>query len=597
MAECELRSFPESAVHVGGRIYTMADYQKNYDHWKQALAGTEFAPQMEALSEDPDNLADSFYTDMEFGTAGMRGVLGLGTNRMNIFTVRRATKALADYVNSEGAADKGVAIAYDTRRNSELFAKETAAVLLANGIHVFLYETPHSVPQLSFAIRELGAAAGVVITASHNPPQYNGYKVYGPDGAQLPVAGSDKIMEAMRDIDYFGIETAPLADNDKLRMIGDKMDSIYFSKVESIVISPELFKKEAGELNIVYTPLYGTGLTPVTHVLRDLGFDKLYVVPQQENPDPDFPTVSAPNPENPEAFDLAILLANDVNANFILATDPDSDRLGVAVRNKEGDFVILTGNQIGCMLLDYILSQLEKRGELPKDGFVVKSLVSTDMADAITKHYGVEMRSVYTGFKNIAEQIKLSEESGKGTFIFGFEESYGYLRGAFVRDKDAVQAATLVAEAACACAEDGKTLYDAVREMYTKYGWFKEKVLSTTLEGREGIERIQKAVEDFRNNPPKKIGDLEVLKVEDYEKGLITDTKTGKVEKIDMEPMNVMVFILEDGRFIIRPSGTEPKIKAYLTVRGDSDNDAAAMMQVLETASVNLIEKALGIGA
>lgn len=575
----------------------MANYEENYEHWRKALAGTDFEPEIDALSDNKEELEDSFYTDLEFGTAGMRGTLGLGTNRMNIFTVRRATQALADYINGEDEASKGVAIAYDTRRNSELFANEAASVLLANGIKVYLYDSPHSVPQLSFAVRELGTAAGIVITASHNPPQYNGYKVYGPDGAQLPVSGSDKIEAAMRDIDYFNIETASMVDNDMLEMVGKKLDDIYIGKVKSIVIDEDAFKKEAAQLNVVYTPLYGTGLRPVVHALKELGFDQLYVVPQQEFPDPDFPTLSAPNPENPEAFDLAILLANDVNANFIIATDPDSDRLGVAVRNQNGEFTILTGNQIGCMLLDYILTQLKKLGKLPADGFVVKSLVSTDMADAIAASFGIEIRNVYTGFKNIAEQIKISEETGKGTFLFGFEESYGFLRGAFVRDKDAVQAATLVAEAACAYAEQGKTLYDAVQDMYFKYGWFKEKVLSTTLEGREGIERIQNAMVELRKNPPKRVGEQDVIRIEDYEKGTDTNLATGEVTKIDMEPMNVLVFVLQDGRFIIRPSGTEPKIKAYLTVRGNSNQDAEAMMQSLEEGAVNALEKALGIGA
>lgn len=575
----------------------MADYEKNYEQWRKALAGTDFEPELDALSNNKEQLADAFYTDLEFGTAGMRGVLGLGTNRMNIFTVRRATQALADYINGQDEAKQGVAIAYDTRRNSELFANEAASVLLANGIKVYLYDSPHSVPQLSFAVRELHAAAGIVITASHNPPQYNGYKVYGPDGAQLPVAGSDKIMKAMRDIDYFDIKTASMVDNELLEMVGKKLDDIYIGKVKSIVIDPSAFEKEANQLNVVYTPLYGTGLRPVVHALKELGFNQLYVVPQQEFPDPDFPTVSAPNPENPEAFDLAILLANDVDANFIIATDPDSDRLGVAVRNQYGEFVILTGNEIGCMLLDYILTQLKKQNALPADGFVVKSLVSTDMADAIAEAFGVEMRNVYTGFKNIAEQIKISEETGKGTFLFGFEESYGFLRGAFVRDKDAVQAATLVAEAACAYAEQGKTLFDAVEDMFFRYGWFKEKVLSTTLEGREGLERIQNAMEEFRKNPPKRVGDMNVVRIEDYEKGTNTNVETGEVTKIDMEPMNVLVYVLEDGRFIIRPSGTEPKIKAYLTVRGDNSQDATAMMRNLEEGATNALEKALGIGA
>lgn len=570
----------------------MEEYQKRFDHWKQELTGTEWQPELDELAKDPEKLEDSFYTELEFGTAGMRGILGLGTNRMNVFTVRRATQAVADHINEQHMADRGVAIAYDTRRNSELFAAEAAGVLLANGIKVYLYSTPHSVPQLSYTIRQLGCAAGIVVTASHNPPQYNGYKVYGEDGAQLPVQDSDKIMKRMDDIDYFGIRTAPL-EGELFESVGEKLDEIYYGKVEDLVIDRDVISRQAESLNVVYTPLYGTGLTPVVHVLKDLGIKNLYVVPEQEYPDPDFPTVSAPNPENREAFDLAMLLANKVHANLILATDPDSDRLGVAVRNTEGDFVILTGNQIGCLLLDYVLTRLKERGELPDDAFVVKSLVSTDMADTIAKSFGVEIRDVYTGFKNIAEQIKLADETGKGTFLFGFEESYGYLRGPFVRDKDAVQGAMMVTEAACWYAEQGKTLYDAVVEMFRKYGWYKELVISKTLYGQEGIEKIQNAVEKLRENPPKSIGEFDVVTIRDYEKDTETNIKTGEKKQLNMDPMNVIYITLDAGRFIARPSGTEPKLKTYLTVRGDSSENAESMIRNLEEAGVNLVEKLL----
>lgn len=570
----------------------MEEYQKRFDHWKKELDGTEWQPELDGLAKDPEKLEDSFYTELEFGTAGMRGILGLGTNRMNVFTVRRATQAVADHIKEQHMADRGVAIAYDTRRNSELFASEAAGVLLANGIKVYLYSTPHSVPQLSYTIRQLGCAAGIVVTASHNPPQYNGYKVYGEDGAQLPVQDSDKIMKRMDDIDYFGIKTAPLA-GDLFESVGEKLDNIYYGKVEDLVIDRDAIARQAESLNVVYTPLYGTGLTPVVHVLKDLGIKNLYVVPEQEFPDPDFPTVSAPNPENREAFDLAMLLANKVDANLILATDPDSDRLGVAVRNTEGDFVILTGNQIGCLLLDYILTRLKEKNALPDDAFVVKSLVSTDMADTIARSFGVEIRDVYTGFKNIAEQIKLADETGKGTFIFGFEESYGYLRGPFVRDKDAVQGAMMITEAACWYAEQGKTLYDAVVEMFRKYGWYKELVISKTLYGQEGIEKIQNAVEKLRDNPPGSIGEFDVVRIRDYEKDTETDVKTGEKTPLHMDPMNVIYITLDAGRFIARPSGTEPKLKTYLTVRGDSEQDSESMIRNLEEAGVNLIEKLL----
>ena len=568
-------------------------YQENYEVWKKALAGTEYEQELTGVAKDPETLQDSFYKEMEFGTAGMRGIIGMGTNRMNVFTVKRATQALANNILAHGDPLAGVAIAYDTRKNSDLFARETAGVLCANGINVFMYDTPHSVPQLSFTILELNTTAGVVITASHNPPEYNGYKVYGEDGGQCPVADSDRITQYISEIDdMFHIKSMPLDEAERkglLTYIGRELDEIYFKKVEDLCIHPEVVKKMADTLNIVYTPLHGTGNVPVRRVLKDLGIKRLHVVPEQEHPDPAFSTVKAPNPEERECFNLAMALANQKDANLILATDPDSDRLGVAVRNTEHEFVILTGNQIGCLLMDYVLSQ--KKSGFTGGEFVVKSIVTSDMVDTIAAHYGVELRSVFTGCKFIAEQIKLSQRTGKGKFVFGFEESYGYLQGAFVRDKDAVQAAMMIAEAACWYASLGKTLYEVLIDMYEKYGWFEELVISKTLYGKEGIEKIQNAVKTLRAHYPETIGDFPVVAVRDYLKQERIDLKTGKATPIDMEQSNVLYFELEGGRFIIRPSGTEPKLKSYLSTSSMDKQEAEYQLGKLKESAENLIEK------
>ncbi len=568
-------------------------YQQSYEQWKSALAGSEYEAELLAMAADGDTLQDSFYKEMEFGTAGMRGIIGLGRNRMNIFTVKRATQALANNILKNGDPRAGVAIAYDTRKNSDLFARETAGVLCQNGINVFMYDTPHSVPQLSFTILELKTTAGVVITASHNPPEYNGYKVYGEDGGQCPVADSDRITEYISRIDdMFHIDSMPLDEAERsglLTYIGDELDEIYFKKVEGLCLIPDIVKQQADTLNIVYTPLHGTGNIPVRRVLKDLGYKNIHVVPQQEHPDPAFSTVKAPNPEERQCFDLAMALANQKNADLILATDPDSDRLGVAVRDDSNDFTILSGNEIGCLLMDYVLSQ--KQPSFTGDEFVVKSIVSTDLADVIAAHYGVKLRSVFTGFKFIAEQIKLSEQTGKGKFLFGYEESYGFLQGAFVRDKDAVQAAMMVAEAACWYASKGMTLYQAVIAMYEKYGWFEELVVSKTLYGKEGIEKIQNAVKTLRAGYPAKIGSFDVLAVRDYLKQERTDMRTGDKTPIPMEKSNVLYFELDGARFIIRPSGTEPKLKSYLSASSADKAEAKYLLGKLKEDAVALIEK------
>ncbi len=567
-------------------------YMQNYEVWKKALDGTPMGAELSVLAQDEKQLQDSFYREMEFGTAGMRGIIGLGTNRMNIFTVKRATLALAKLLNESGKAQDGVAIAYDTRKNSDLFAQAAAGVLCANGVKVYLYDTPHSVPQLSFTILELKCAAGVVVTASHNPPEYNGYKVYGDDGGQCPVADSDRITQYIAQIDdMFRIEEMPFDEaryKGLLIDIGSDLDEIYYKKVEALTLSPDAVREQADTLNIVYTPLHGTGNIPVRRVLKDIGIRRLHVVPEQEHPDSAFSTVKAPNPEERDCYNLAIALANKENANLILATDPDSDRLGVVVRDAQNEFVVLTGNQIGCLLLDYVL---QRKQPLPQDGFVVKSIVTTDMVDVICKHFGAELRGVFTGFKFIAEQIANSIETGKGQYLFGFEESYGYLLGTFVRDKDAVQAAMLIAEAACYYAQQGKTLYEALMGLYETYGWFEEVVLSKTLYGQEGIAKIMNAVETLRKNYPDQIGDFTVKAVRDYKTRQYLNKATGVVTPIEMETSNVLYFELEDARFIIRPSGTEPKLKSYLSACSADRSQAAASLKRLKESASALIDE------
>ncbi len=571
----------------------MEEYKSTYQTWMDALRNTEYEQELLSLKKDEALMQDSFYRALEFGTAGMRGVLGLGSNRMNDFTVRMLTKGLADYLKEKGACGQGVAIAYDSRRNSERFARQTAGVLCANGIRVILSPTILSVPQLSFTILELKAAAGVVITASHNPPAYNGYKVYGCDGGQVDPEDAAIITGYIEKVpDIFHVEAMDLTQAEKegllTYMTPDLLES-YYSKVKALSIHPDIVRKEAENLNIVYTPLFGAGNVPVRRILTDIGIKNLHVVPEQENPDPDFPGLAAPNPEDPTAFKLAYGLADKVHANLVLATDPDSDRLGVAVRSRDGSFRILTGNEIGCLLLDYVISETPLHG----DEFVVKSLVSSEMADAIAARNGVEIRSVYTGFKFIAEQIKISEQTGKGTFLFGYEESYGFLKGMFVRDKDAIIAAMLVCEAACWYAGKNMTLLDAMEAMYEKYGYYKDLVISKTLKGIEGIQKISNAVETLRKHPIAAIGGLKAAALRDY-KTLIRIDASGNKTAFHMTQdtkSNVLYFELENGRFILRPSGTEPKIKSYISYVGKNAQDAHEGIARLEKEVRELIDR------
>jgi len=563
------------------------DYRENYLKWLKALKGTENEAELLAMLDNEKDMQDSFYKYLEFGTAGMRGVIGLGTNRMNLFTVKRSTQGLANYINEIGAADKGVAIAYDSRLHGDEFALASALVLANNGIKVYLYDCLHSVPQLSYAVLKLGCIAGIVITASHNPAIYNGYKVYGADGGQLAVEDAATVTNYINGIeDLFAVEEM---DKDEamakglLTYISHDLDEEYYNDVVSVCINREVIDAQKDSLNVVYTPLHGSGNIPVQNVLGKLGIKNLHIVKEQQMPDPTFHTVKAPNPEEPDAFVLATKLANEVGANMILGTDPDCDRLGVCVRKQDGSFMVLTGNQIGVLLLDYILSQ--KQASFTGDEFVVKSIVSTNMAEVIARYYGVELRNVLTGFKFIAEQIKLSEQTGKGKFLFGFEESFGFLSGTFVRDKDACIAATLVTEMTCYYASQGKTLFDALNDLYAKYGYFKEKVLSMTLAGMEGIAKIQNAVKTMRESKPESIGDYKISIIRDYLLQTSTDLQSYQVTPIDLPKSDVLYYELEGGAsFVIRPSGTEPKLKAYLTVSG-TDNESAekALAALVET--------------
>ena len=580
----------------------MENYKKEYLNWLESAAlSAEERAELAAISEDEKQQEDRFYTELEFGTAGLRGVIGMGTNRMNDYVVRRATAGLADYLlKIPGAAEKGVAIAYDSRRCSDRFAEASARTLAAYGVRSFLYSTLHSVPQLSFTVRELGCIAGIVITASHNPPEYNGYKVYWSHGGQCGPQQADEILASIRNFGYFDTAIMELEEakaKGLITMIGEEVDEIYYKKTMSVMLNPELVREEAAKMTegIVYTPLHGSGLVPVTTILDRIGVHNLSVVPEQRLPNGDFPTVKAPNPEDPNAFKLAMELGRKVNAGLLFATDPDSDRLGVAVRTGEGEYRVLTGNQIGSILIYYILSELKAQGRLPEDGFVAKSLVSTSLADVICKSFGIEIRHVLTGFRFIAEQIDLAETSGKGRFLFGFEESYGFLSGGFAHDKDAVLAAMLVCEAAIVYASRGKGLVDVLNEIYEKYGYFIEKTKSYTLVGKEGIEKIASAMAALRKEPPAAFGgDEPILVREDFAKNEHVDCENGTFGEIGLPKSNVLRYFLPDDAWVVvRPSGTEPKLKLYVGAKGADEAAAIERMERIMAEGDRIISERL----
>ncbi len=557
------------------------EYKVIYEQWLSNPYFDEATKdELKAIAEDDNEIKERFYTDLEFGTAGLRGIIGAGTNRMNIYTVRKATQGLANYILKMGKEEKGVAIAYDSRRMSPEFADESALCLAANGIKAYIFESLRPTPELSYAVRKLGCVAGINITASHNPPEYNGYKVYWEDGAQITPPHDSGIMAEVKAVtDYETVKTMDKAlavEKGLYVVIGEEVDKPYIEELKKLVKHQECIDAAQKDLKIVYTPLHGTGNIPVRRVLKELGFENVYVVPEQELPDGEFPTVSYPNPEAKEAFELALKLAKEKDAQLVLATDPDADRLGVYVRDSKGEYHALTGNMSGCLLAEYELASAAENNGIPADGTLVKSIVSTNMADAIARAYGIKLVEVLTGFKYIGQKILEFETTGNGTYLFGFEESYGCLIGTHARDKDAVVATMALCEAAAYYKTKGKNLWDAMTDIYEKYGYFKDEVISMTFKGIEGLAKIQKIMDTMREDAPEKVADARVLKVRDYKNGTILDTATGAKTDSGLPLSNVLYYDLEDDAwFCVRPSGTEPKIKFYFGVKGTSLDDAA----------------------
>lgn len=573
-------------------------YRENYEAWLNNPYFDEATRQELAdIAGDEKEIEERFYMDLEFGTAGLRGVIGAGTNRMNIYTVRKATQGLANYISKVGAQAQGVAIAYDSRRMSPEFADEAALCLAANGIKAYVFESLRPTPELSYAVRRLGCIAGINITASHNPPEYNGYKVYWEDGAQITPPHDTGIMDEVRGVtDYASVKTMTLEDAKAAglyQVIGADIDDPYMEELKKLVLHQDCIDKVAADMKIVYTPLHGTGNIPVRRVLKELGFQNVYVVPEQELPDGEFPTVSYPNPEAAEAFELGLALGKKVDADLILATDPDADRLGVYVKDsKTGEYHSLTGNMSGCLIGDYVIGQRKELFGLPEDGAFIRSIVSTNMADAIAEHYGIQLIEVLTGFKFIGQKILEFEKTGKGTYLFGMEESYGCLTGTYARDKDAIVASMTLCEAAAYYKTKNMTLWDAMLAMYEKYGYYKDDVTSITLKGIEGLAKIQEIMNTLRENAPAEIGGYKVTAVRDYKKDTITDVATGDVTPTGLPSSNVLYYEMTDGAWVcVRPSGTEPKVKFYLGVKGTSLEDADAKSEALSKAVLAMIDK------
>ena len=558
----------------------MKDYMKIYQEWLSNPYFDEATKEeLRAIEGNENEIKERFYMDLEFGTAGLRGIIGAGINRMNIYVVRRATQGLANYIIKQGAADKGVAIAYDSRHMSPEFAMEAAMTLAANGIKAYKFESLRPTPELSFAVRELGCVAGINITASHNPPEYNGYKVYWEDGAQFTPPHDKGVTEEVLAIeDLSTVKTTDEASATAAglyQVIGQEIDDKYIAQVKAQVVNQKAIDEMQDQITIVYTPLHGTGNIPARRVMKEIGFTHVYVVPEQELPDGDFPTVSYPNPEAKEAFELGLKLAKEKNADLVLATDPDADRLGVYVKDtKSGEYIPLTGNMSGSLLCEYVLSQKQAAGKIPADGQVVKSIVSTNLIDAVAKAYGAELIEVLTGFKWIGKQILKNETTGHGTYLFGMEESYGCLIGTYARDKDAISATAALCEAAAYYKQKGMTLWDAMIAMYEKYGYYKDAVKAIGLSGIEGLAKIQSIMETLRNNTPTEVGGYKVTSARDYKLDTIKDMATGEVKPTGLPSSNVLYYDLEDGAWIcVRPSGTEPKIKFYFGVKGTSLED------------------------
>ena len=568
------------------------NYMEVYEQWvNNPLFGQETKDELLSIKDDPKEIEERFYCDLVFGTAGLRGIIGAGTNRMNKYVVRKATQGLANYIIKQGKQDKGVAIAYDSRRMSPEFSMEAALCLAANGIKAYRFESLRPTPELSFAVRYLDCVAGINVTASHNPPEYNGYKVYWEDGAQITPPHDTGIMAEVKAItDFADTKTMEMIDAIKaglLVTIGAEVDDAYMGELKKLVLHQDAIDKYGKDLKIVYTPLHGTGNIPARRILSDLGFENVYVVPEQELPDGNFPTVDYPNPEAKEAFALALDLAKKVDADLVLATDPDADRLGVYAKDsKTGEYKVFTGNMSGSLLCEYEVSQMKARdGKLPEDGAIIKTIVTTNMVDAIAKYYNTDLIECFTGFKNIGREILRFEQEGKGTYLFGFEESYGCLAGTYARDKDAPVAVMMLCEVAAYYKLQGKTLWDAMVELYEKYGYYKEDLATVTLKGIDGSQKITAMMNAFRENPPKELGGFKVLACRDYKSDCRRDMITGETTSTGLPTSNVLYYELENNAWCcVRPSGTEPKIKYYFGVKGENFKDAEEKLEALKKA-------------
>ena len=570
------------------------DYLKEYERWCTEPAFDEKTKkELLEIKGNDEEIKDRFYKELEFGTAG---VIGMGTNRMNKYTVGKATQGLANYIIEQGTQDKGVAISYDSRRMSDEFSLQTALILNANGIKTYLFEKLRPVPELSFTVRQLGCTAGIMITASHNPPKYNGYKVYWDDGSQIVAPRDKDIIAKVRAISDFKeirtISKEEAVNKGLFNVVGTEMDDKYINTLKSLVLNPEIVKEEGKKLKIVYTPLHGTGNTVTSRLLKELGFENVYVVPEQEKPDGNFPTVDYPNPEDKKAFKLALELAKKVDADVVLANDPDADRLGIYAKDtKTGEYMTYTGNMSALLIAEYRISQMKEKGLLPADGMFITTIVSSELAKAIAKNYGLECIEVLTGFKNIGAVIKKAEEKKDKTYVFGFEESYGCLIGDYARDKDGISAVMSLCEAAAYYKSKGMTLWDQMMKIYEKYGFYKEDQVSIVLEGADGAEKIKSMMTNMRNNLPEKIGKYKVIEFKDVELDEIKNLVTGEQRKTGLPKSNVLYYELENNAWCcVRPSGTEPKIKLYMGVKADSMESAEKDLEELKDAMVRLVK-------
>ncbi len=574
------------------------EYLEEYKRWCE---GKEFDEETKKelleIKDDEKEIEDRFYKELEFGTAGLRGIIGAGTNRMNKYTVGKATQGLANYILEQGTQEKGVAISYDSRKMSKEFSLQTALILNANGIKTYLFENLRPVPELSFAVRELKCTAGIMITASHNPPKYNGYKVYWDDGAQIVAPRDKEIIEKVRNVtDYSEIKEITKKEAEEkglFEIIGTEMDDKYIAKLKSLILNPEIVEKQGKDLKVVYTPLHGTGNTIAERLLREIGIKNLYVVPEQEAPDGNFPTVDYPNPEDLKAFKLALKLAKKVDADVVLATDPDADRLGIFAKDsKTGEYKNYTGNMSALLIAEYRISQMKEKEILPQDGMMIKTIVSSNLTDAIANNYGLHLYEVLTGFKNIGAIMRKEEESNGKKYVFGFEESYGCLIGDYARDKDGIGAVMALCEAACYYKEKGFTLWDQMINIYEKYGYYKETQVAIVREGSKGAKEIENMMTTTRNKDVEKIGNYKVLKFKDIDKDYVKDMTTGEITKSGLPKSNVLYYELEDNSWCcVRPSGTEPKIKLYMGIKADTEKEADRKLEELKEAMVDVVTR------